>query len=374
MSCTKCRIVSRLARFFGRRGALVSKGARALRVVVVGPHADLARTLEETLRDAARVDRISGSLGARASAAVGTGCQVLVLDARPGGDAAALESLARALTRAAVPPRLVLVASGPVAGLASRLRLEPVAPDEVGAVVEELLGLAPGPGAARAAGGNRDEDRSIEAAIRAAGLRFELTATENEVAVHAARGLTNKEIARALDTSTTTTRTHLASICRKVGVASRGELAYVLFRETHVAAAERRAGVNRPIRPVVLLVSANVFLRCFVLQALDASRKLDVATPLPAVGLNLVELGIRFGAIVVDDDVFEQGVEIARAALARGFSPALVLLSGRPGGLEHATGLGAIFLPTPVKPKDLVLVLERALERGTSPVGRARCP
>ena len=177
------------------------------------------------------------------------------------------------------------------------------------------------------------------------------------------RGLTNKEIARALNTSATTARTHLANICRKVGVASRGELAYSLFRETHVATAERLAAVQRPIRLLVLVVSVNIFLRCFALQALDTSRKLDVALPLPPIGLKLVEFGLRFDAIVVDDDVFDLGASVVEATRARGFAPAVILLSAHAVGREHAAELGAILLPTPVKPKEFLLVVERAVEK-----------
>ena len=55
-----------------------------------------------------------------------------------------------------------------------------------------------------------------------------LTPREREIAVLAARGLTNKEIATSLVISARTVDNHLSSIYAKLGIATRGELALVL--------------------------------------------------------------------------------------------------------------------------------------------------
>ncbi|WUD29742.1 helix-turn-helix transcriptional regulator [Lentzea sp. NBC_00516] len=55
-----------------------------------------------------------------------------------------------------------------------------------------------------------------------------LTRREREVAVLAARGLTNKEIAESLVISVRTVDNHLSNAYVKLGIATRGELALVL--------------------------------------------------------------------------------------------------------------------------------------------------
>ncbi|MEV6713628.1 helix-turn-helix transcriptional regulator [Lentzea sp. NPDC051208] len=55
-----------------------------------------------------------------------------------------------------------------------------------------------------------------------------LTKREREVAVLAARGLTNKEIAESLVISVRTVDNHLSNTYAKLGIATRGELALVL--------------------------------------------------------------------------------------------------------------------------------------------------
>lgn len=57
-----------------------------------------------------------------------------------------------------------------------------------------------------------------------------LTRAEAQVVSHAARGLSNKEIARALGKAETTVRNQLQSVYRKLGVRSRLRL-IVMFRE-----------------------------------------------------------------------------------------------------------------------------------------------
>ena len=58
-----------------------------------------------------------------------------------------------------------------------------------------------------------------------------LTAAEREVALDAARGLSNVMIARGRSRSPRTIANQLASIYRKLGVASRAELAALLLGE-----------------------------------------------------------------------------------------------------------------------------------------------
>jgi DNA-binding NarL/FixJ family response regulator len=55
-----------------------------------------------------------------------------------------------------------------------------------------------------------------------------LTRREREIAVLAARGLTNKEIAESLVISVRTVDNHLSNAYAKLGIATRGELALVL--------------------------------------------------------------------------------------------------------------------------------------------------
>jgi DNA-binding CsgD family transcriptional regulator len=55
-----------------------------------------------------------------------------------------------------------------------------------------------------------------------------LTAREREAAVHTARGLTHEEIARLLELSPATVRTHLATSCRRIGVRNKAQLAAVV--------------------------------------------------------------------------------------------------------------------------------------------------
>src|SRR5690349_4774999 len=59
-------------------------------------------------------------------------------------------------------------------------------------------------------------------------LSDRLTAQELRVALAVAHGSTNKAVARELGVSVKTIEFHLASVYRKAGVASRGELAHLL--------------------------------------------------------------------------------------------------------------------------------------------------
>ncbi len=108
-------------------------------------------------------------------------------------------------------------------GAFTRRRVGPV---DARAPLHEALDLAEAAGAAhftaaahaelRLAGGRRSRTR---------GDRDRLTAAELRVAREAARGRTNREIARRLNLSPNTVRTHLKRIYPKLGVNSRQELA-----------------------------------------------------------------------------------------------------------------------------------------------------
>jgi DNA-binding NarL/FixJ family response regulator len=56
-----------------------------------------------------------------------------------------------------------------------------------------------------------------------------LTPREREVAVLAAQGLSNKEIAKTLGISVKTVKAHLSLVFQKLGVRRRSELAYLRF-------------------------------------------------------------------------------------------------------------------------------------------------
>lgn len=61
------------------------------------------------------------------------------------------------------------------------------------------------------------------------GNPFPLTPREREVAVLAAQGLSNEEIARRLGISVKTVKAHLSLVFQKLGVKRRSELAYLRF-------------------------------------------------------------------------------------------------------------------------------------------------
>jgi DNA-binding NarL/FixJ family response regulator len=59
-----------------------------------------------------------------------------------------------------------------------------------------------------------------------------LTRREREIAVLAARGLTNKEIASTLVISVRTVDNHLSNAYAKLGITARGELALALMDDS----------------------------------------------------------------------------------------------------------------------------------------------
>ncbi|MEZ0230157.1 MAG: helix-turn-helix transcriptional regulator [Planctomycetota bacterium] len=79
----------------------------------------------------------------------------------------------------------------------------------------------------------------VEPAVARLKRRHGLSPAEARVAEHAIRGLSNKEIARILGTSTATVRTQLLKAYRKLGVESRGLLSYVACCESHRARGPR---------------------------------------------------------------------------------------------------------------------------------------
>lgn len=72
---------------------------------------------------------------------------------------------------------------------------------------------------------------------------FELTAREEEVLQHAARGATNREIAEKLWVSPHTVRTHLQHVFEKLGVRTRTEAA-ALLRDAEPPGAEPTGGAH----------------------------------------------------------------------------------------------------------------------------------
>ena len=81
--------------------------------------------------------------------------------------------------------------------------------------------------------------RLIETSVKLAGNRSEvvedllgrLTSREKEVAIEAAKGLSNKEIARALNITERTVKAHLAKSFERLGVKDRLQLALMLNRK-----------------------------------------------------------------------------------------------------------------------------------------------
>lgn len=61
--------------------------------------------------------------------------------------------------------------------------------------------------------------------IRASAVVDSLTAREREIAGYTAQGLTHKEIARLLELSPATVRTHLAASCKRIGVKNKAQMA-----------------------------------------------------------------------------------------------------------------------------------------------------
>jgi len=81
----------------------------------------------------------------------------------------------------------------------------------------------------------REELRRISGALATprlnADVEFGLTRRENEVLLHLASGLTNKEIAQALDISYETVKEHVQHIFRKIGVTDRTQAAVWAVRK-----------------------------------------------------------------------------------------------------------------------------------------------
>jgi DNA-binding NarL/FixJ family response regulator len=81
--------------------------------------------------------------------------------------------------------------------------------------------------------------RLIESSVKLTGNRSELveellgrlTSREKEVAIEASKGLSNKEIARALDITERTVKAHLAKSFERLGVKDRLQLALMLNKK-----------------------------------------------------------------------------------------------------------------------------------------------
>jgi len=127
--------------------------------------------------------------------------------------------------------RVVLIGSA-----ADRARLRTVL---AGAVIE-VVGEAPTLAAARAAGYSADAfvvaptsnvDRGLAANVE----EEPLTRREVEVLELLALGLPNKAIAARLDISDQTVKSHVASICGKLGAANRTEAVRIAVRHGHIS-------------------------------------------------------------------------------------------------------------------------------------------
>ncbi len=73
--------------------------------------------------------------------------------------------------------------------------------------------------------GDAPEGRQTTMKTGDAGNNFKLTPREQEVLQYLARGISNKEIARALDLQIVTVKLHVRGICRKMGVQNRTQAA-----------------------------------------------------------------------------------------------------------------------------------------------------
>ena len=171
-------------------------------------------------------------------------------------------------------------------------------------------------------------------------LSDRLTAEELRVALAVAHGSTNKAVARELGVSVKTIEFHLASVYRKAGVASRGELAHLL----------RSLAVEPPTGTVSFL--------CVELSAADVDGLFPVRR---AVGL-LAECRARFARFVADAGgyachlgadglgaAFQSPVQAAAAAVecqcdaaSLGVRPRLAIHTG------VATLLGSAYVGAPV--------------------------
>src|SRR6478609_1286576 len=171
-------------------------------------------------------------------------------------------------------------------------------------------------------------------------LADRLTAQEMRVALAVAHGSTNKAVARELGVSVKTIEFHLASVYRKAGVASRGELAHLL----------RSLAVEPP--------TGTVSFMCVELSAADVDGLVPVRR---AVGL-LAECRARFARFVADAGgyachlgadglgaAFRSPVQAAAAAVgcqcdaaSLGVRPRLAIHTG------VATLLGSAYVGAPV--------------------------
>ncbi len=107
-------------------------------------------------------------------------------------------------------------------------------PGWTGPVLPAPLRVAAGAGAARRWAGQHLVCKLVPMAelvlvqLRPCTAVDRLTPREKEVAVYTAQGLTHKEIARRMELSPATVRTHLTSSCRRLGVKSKSQLAVMV--------------------------------------------------------------------------------------------------------------------------------------------------
>jgi DNA-binding CsgD family transcriptional regulator len=75
--------------------------------------------------------------------------------------------------------------------------------------------------------------RRLDAVVASWQAKHALTPMEASVLGHVLRGRSNKEIGSLLGSGTATVRTHVTHILKKLGVATRAQLAFLAFCQGH---------------------------------------------------------------------------------------------------------------------------------------------
>jgi two-component system nitrate/nitrite response regulator NarL len=91
-------------------------------------------------------------------------------------------------------------------------------------------------------GGDNNKDSAASAVVPAVSVgNYKLTPRETQVLQFLARGVSNKEIARALDLQIVTVKLHVRGVCRKLGAANRTQAA-LKAREMGIVPNDQAAG------------------------------------------------------------------------------------------------------------------------------------
>lgn len=343
------------------------------RVVVVCSGAELTKRLGRALGRGVELVRVRSPRGPKARAAVASPLSALVLDGRGIFDRGALAMLA-AHSRHHNPDASIFVISfeksvelpgaGPVRTV-SPVALVASLSSHLGA---PLLREKPAPSSGEA----DPMDRWIDLTTVTWGGRYDLTAGECAVVRHAVRGRSNKEIAAGLGITVATVRTHLINICRKVRIASRGELIFRFFGESWALVADERQprGADRHVaagsaprvpRWRVLFVSENSFLRGLALTSLDEAGTVEPIVLHRQGAREVVQLGLILHGVVIDQDTVADVPEFIDMIREHELRPAIFILSSDNEASALARRLGAGFLKAPFLPNDFARTLERRL-------------